>query len=120
MPSKGMRLNIKELTETDNRRHYMLHIHGVLFRIIAEVFSSFPNVQTVIVSGYSQRPNKATGNIEDEYLLSTKANRDDWKRINFNNLYAVDPAEAIGSLNTKRKMTKTGIFTPIEPFMAED
>ena len=34
VPSRGLRLSIRTISDTQNRRNYARHIHGVLFRII--------------------------------------------------------------------------------------
>jgi len=75
-------------------------------------------VDTVVISGYSQRASKATGNVDDEYLLSVKVSRNDWGRLNLENLSAIDPVEGMESFEYRRNMTKTGIFKPIEPLLA--
>nr|AOH35781.1 hypothetical protein BGP89_04940 [Luteimonas sp. JM171] len=69
----------------------------------------------VIASGYSQRPDPATGAIQDEYLISLKVPRSAWREIDFSNLEQVDPIEAIARFEHVRKMTKTGIFRRIDP-----
>ena len=108
-------LSLKQLSETDIRKNYMTHAHGVLFRVVGEAFASLPYVDSVIVSGYSQRPSKETGEICDEYLVSARILRTDWSRINFQNLSQIDPVAAFEKHDLRRKMTKTGLFKPIEP-----
>jgi Protein of unknown function (DUF4236) len=116
LPVKAWKLSIKPFTDTKKRQLYMTHIHGIGFRLIGEAFSTLPNVTTVTLSAYSQRPSKATGNVDDEYLYSVHANREAWSRINFGNLPAIDMAEALAQFDLRRDMTKTGVFRPIEPY----
>ena len=52
----------------------------------------------------------------EEYLLSVSVDRRDWRRIDFSMLDQVDPIEALSQFDLRRRMTKTGIFTAIEPF----
>ena len=118
VPSRGLRLSIRTVSDTRHRRHYARHIHGVLFRIIGESFASFPRMQRVVASGFSQRVRGATGAVADEYLISVSVDRADWNRIDFSALERVDPVEALARFDLRRRMTKTGIFTPIEPFAA--
>lgn len=116
--ARGLRINIRDRSETQRRKDYMRHIHAVGFRLMGEVLAALPTVQEVVLSGFSQWPDRATGRIEDQYLLSVRAARSQWERIDFHNLQAVDVVEAIGSFDLRRRMTKTGIFKPIEPFVA--
>ena len=118
VPSRGLRLSLKTISDTRNRRNYARHIHGVLFRVIGESFSSFPRMQRVVGSAFSQRLNRATGTIADEYLISVSVNRMHWNRIDFSALDRVDPVAALSRFNLRRRMTKTGVFTAIEPFTA--
>jgi hypothetical protein len=115
LPSRGWRITLKPLTETKHRQLYMNHVHGVGFRLIGEVFATLPTVTAVVLSAYSQRPDKTTGEIQDEYLYSVRVMRESWSRINFRNLPAIDVVAAFDNFETRRKVTKTGIFAPIDP-----
>lgn len=114
VPQRGYRLSIKDMGATQVQKLYMRHVHAVGFRIIGEVFAVSPSVQSVVLSAYTQRPNKTTGNLENDYLYSVRVNRDVWGKINFDNLSQIDVVEAFGRFELKREMTKTGIFRPIE------
>ena len=118
IPSRGLRLSIRTVSDTQNRRNYARHIHGVLFLIIGESFVSFPRMQRVVGSGFSQRINRATGVVADEYLVSVSVDRMHWSRIDFSALDRVDPVEALTRFDLRRRVTKTGRFTAIEPFAA--
>lgn len=113
--ARSLKLTYKEKNETTKRKDYMTHIHGIGFRLIGEIFSFFPELKTVILSGYSQRVNRTNGNIEDDYLYSVKVNKEQWETLNFKDVDNIDPIECLASFELRRKMTKTGVFTPIEP-----
>lgn len=113
--STGIRVNIKRKSETQIRKEYMTHVHGVGFRLAGATFASLPKAEQVIVSGYSQRLSAITAHVSDEYLYSVRVDKENWARINHENLSAVDPVECLGSFDMVRKMTKTGIFKPIDP-----
>lgn len=115
VPQRGYRLSVKEMGVTQIQKLYMQHVHAVGFRIIGEAFSASPAVRTVILSAYSQRPNRATGQTGNEYLYSVRVLRDDWTKINFNNLSQIDVISAFARFELRRDMTKTGLFRPIEP-----
>lgn len=113
--ARGLKLNIKTKSDTQVRREYMQHVHGVLLRIVGEVFFSLPTVRIVVASGYSQRPDPTTGHARDDYLLSVRIARSEWVELNFDNLDALDVVAGLERFDLRRKMTKTGIFTAIEP-----
>lgn len=113
---RGFRLNVKDLSEAERRRRYATHIHAVLFRLVGEVFAVLPTVDRVVASGYSQRPDKATGHVEDQYLVSASVPREAWERINFYGLSAIDVVAAFDAFEIRRRMSKTGVFAPVEPW----
>lgn len=114
VPQRGYRLSVKEMGVTQIQKLYMLHVHAVGFRIIGEAFSASPSVQSVVLSAYSQRPNKATAQVGNEYLYSVRADRKEWEKINFDNLSQIDVVDAFSRFELKRDMSKTGIFKPVE------
>lgn len=116
---KGWRLTIKELSETKHTQLYMRHVHGIGFRIIGETFAALASIQTVTLSGYSQRLNGATGQVNDEYLYSVRVGRHQWGSLNFINLSAIDVVEAFSQFELRRNMLKSGRFNVIEPFTVD-
>lgn len=116
VPSRGLKLSIKAMSTTAVQKLYMAHIHAVAFRVIGETFAALPNATTVVLSGYSQRPDKSTGRITDEYLFSVRVCRGAWSDIDFGRLANIDVVEALSRFDLRRQMTKTGIFKSIEPF----
>ncbi len=97
--AEALGLGITPLADDQRRRHYAAHVHGVLFRVMGEVFSALPTVDIVIASGYSQRLRQATGHIQDDYLLSAAMTRRAWSAINFKGLTQVDPAATLAELS---------------------
>lgn len=116
VPQRGYKLSVKEMSPTQVQKLYMRHVHAVGFRIVGEAFASSPTIQQVMLSAYSQRPNKSTGQVGDEYLYSVQVSRDEWFSINFNNLAQLDVVETLTRFNLRREMSKTGVFKPVEPF----
>lgn len=119
VPQRGMKLSVKTMSPTQVQRLYMRHVHAIGFRIIGETFAALPKVDQVVLSGYSQRRDTATGQLGDEYLYSVCAVRSDWSRIDFSALESIDVVEALDRFDLRREMTKTGRFKPIWPFDAQ-
>ncbi|MGI8561875.1 MAG: DUF4236 domain-containing protein [Luteimonas sp.] len=109
-------LRIKPFSVAAKRRLYAAHVHAVVFRLVGEAFYAAPTFQEVVASGYSQRPDKATGAVRDDYLISVTVGRSAWQEIDFSRLEQVDPVDALARFPIRRKMTSTGVFRAIEPF----
>ena len=106
----------EEKSETQRRKDYSRHIHGIGMLLCGTIFNTLDQINIVLISGYSQRLSSADGHIKDEYLYSVKVDRSGWENINLEQIELLDPIEVFGSFDIRRKMTKTGIFKPIEPF----
>lgn len=115
-PQRGFKLSVKEMGPTQIQKLYMRHVHAIGFRIAGEAFAASPKIAEVVLSAYSQRPDKATGKVEDQYLYSVRIPRGKWLSIEFGNLGQLDPVEALARFELRRDMTKTGVFKRIEPF----
>ncbi len=111
-----LRLTVKDRSQAQIRQEYVRHIFAIAFRLIGDIFAFLPASREVIFSGYSQRTDKASGHIRDDYLLSVKVNRSDWERLNFNSLELTDPVECLSQYEVRWNATKTGAISAIEPF----
>jgi hypothetical protein len=114
---RGLKVSMKELSDNKVAQLYMRHIHGIAFRILGETFAALPTVQEVVLSAYSQRPNKLTGKIADEYLYSVSVSREAWSNLHFENLLAIDVTESLNQFELRREMSKSGRFNAIEPIV---
>jgi hypothetical protein len=119
MAASGKKLNVKAKPQKSLRLEYAHHVHGIAIRIAATVAAVLPWAETINLSGFSQRLNKATGVIDDEYIYSAAFTRAGLERIDFEALEAVDPIEAMAVFEHRRKMTATGVFKAIQPFSPE-
>lgn len=113
--SSKLQLVYKTLGDKQRRLDYARHIHGVIFRLVGEAFASLPSIATVTASGYSQIRSKATGNVEDQYLLSVRVPKSGWCENAFDCLEEIEPEASLARFDLQRKMTQTGVFKPIEP-----
>jgi len=113
---KALKLNIVARPAGQIQIDYLKHIHAIGFRLIGEVFAHLPAVAMVVFSGYSQRVNPQTGNSENDYLYSARVAREKWQQINFGNLAQVDVVACFEAFELRRKATKAGVISPIEPF----
>ncbi len=117
--ASGWKLNYKKLSDKQLRDAYASHIHGIAFRVVGETFLALPKSECVLVSGYSQRLDSATGQTRDEYLYSVIVERAAWEEIAFDHLADLEPVAAFERFHLRRSM-KRGYLEPIEPFAADD
>jgi hypothetical protein len=113
---RDFQLTFVPISDTQKRKNYFTHIHAIGFRLIGEVFVSLPSVKEVVFSGYTHRISKTKGILTSEYLYSVKVIRDEWEKINFQNLELIDVVLCFGEFELRRDATKTGIMKAIKPF----
>lgn len=112
-------LSFKEMSQADQRRQYMRHIHAIGLILLAMGFTRLPGVEHITLSAYSQRPDPRTARIEDMYLYSVRASRALFEQIEVSNLEALDVVECFERFELRRSMTKAGTFKPITPFVSQ-
>ena len=120
LAARSWDLSLRDVGELATRKLYQGHVHALGFRIVGEAFAALPTVRTVVLSGYSQRLDRASGHVNDEYLYSVRIGREQWSKMNFNALDQVDPGETFTRFQLRWNMTATGIFKPVAPFQLHD
>lgn len=118
--ARGVKVNIKRRSVTQIRKEYMALVHALAFRVAGEGFASLPTVTEVVVSAFSQRSDKSSGHISDEYLISARIPRTEWQQLNWDSIGTADPVEVFSRFDLIRNMTATGIFRPITPHEPAD
>lgn len=113
-------LSIREAGATITRKLYQQHVHSLGFRILGEAFVTLPTVRTIVLSGFSQRVDSATGRTNEDYLYSVRVERSQWTALNFSMLEQIDPAETLATFELRRNMTSTGIFKLIAPLQLDE
>jgi hypothetical protein len=87
--------------------------------MLGEVFATLPAVDTVTLSAFTQRIASDTGQQSDTYIYSVRVRREDWARINFDNLAGVDVVAAFERFTLRRNIARNGVFEAIEPLDAD-
>lgn len=117
--ARGLRIRYLERSEAQVRRAYAWLVHATCFRLLGEVFMGLPAVERVVVSGYApaaEHPDSAAS--AGAFLLSAEVERANWLQLDFDRLDALDLPAAFERFRLRRRMTKHGVFTAIEPFGA--
>lgn len=116
VPARGLKLTVKDMPAPKVQKLYMEHVHGILFRLVGEVFAALPMTQTVVASGFTQRPDPATGHVQDVYVLSVRVGRGAWQGLAFGRLESVAAADALSRFEARSKPQRSGKLLAIEPF----
>lgn len=119
VPARGLKLSVKDLGAAKVQKLYAEHVHGIVFRLVGEVFASLPATQEVVAAGYSQRRDPATAQLNDDYLLSVRIGRHEWSKIDFAHLSGLEVTEALARFDLRRQMLKSGVLKSIAPHSPE-
>ena len=76
----------KEKTQKELKHEYMRCIFGLAVFISSYLFDISPVIHEIVVSGYTQRRNKRTGENQDDYIYSVKFHRSGFVGIDFNTI----------------------------------
>lgn len=110
------KISVKGKTQKEIKQEYAQCVSGIAFYFSGLFFNISSKINTIQISGYTQRVSKKTGNIEDDYVYSIKFQRDKFETLNFDN---IDPIEAFKNFEHEMNLTKTLELKTIEPFVME-
>ncbi len=107
------KISIKQKTQKELKQEYAQCVSGISFYLGGTFFNISTAIKEILISGYTQRTNKATGIIEDQYIYSLKLIRDKFSSLNFEK---VDPIEAFSNFEKNRNLSSSYEFKTIEPW----
>jgi hypothetical protein len=107
------KISIKNKTQNEIKQDYATCVCGLAFYFAGEFFNISPIIQKIIISGYTQRMSKNTGNIEDQYIYSLIFKRDIFQKLNIQN---IDPIEALQNFESKIDKTASFELKTISPY----
>lgn len=114
---KSGKVSEKEKSQKIINQEYASGVLGMAFNLASHTFNVSPSITEVTISGYTQRLNKKTGNIEDDYIYSVTFTKSVFTKLN---LKEIDPVEAIASFLVKMELNKSFEFKKIEPIGSKD
>ena len=107
------KISIKQKTQKELKQEYSQCVSGISFYLGGTFFNISTAIKEILISGYTQRTNKATGIIEDQYIYSLKLTRDKFSTLNFEK---VDPIEAFSNFENNRTLSSSYDFKTIVPW----
>lgn len=109
------RLLRKAVSTAESARLYERYIHGAILRLAGFAFSTLPEIHYITVSGYTQRSDPASGNINDDYVISCRIARNAFSALNFESMALLDPVAALRSFELRAELRNKRMQT-ITPF----
>ncbi|MCB9085235.1 MAG: DUF4236 domain-containing protein [Bdellovibrionaceae bacterium] len=110
---KSGKISEKNKTKKLMNEEYAHGVLGLGFYISQYIFNSSPSINEVVVSAYTQRISKKSGNIEDEYIYSVQFDKRRFEKLNLKN---IDPTESVKQFPIEMNLNRSFEFKPIEPF----
>ncbi|MEZ4816288.1 MAG: hypothetical protein R3A80_13975 [Bdellovibrionota bacterium] len=114
---KSGEISCKEKTQKLQHQEYVKGVVGLAYVVAANIFNSSPSIKNAVVSGYTQRRNKKTGQMEDQYVYSVCFNVDKFRVLNFQ---YIDPLEALTNFSFRIDERSNGELKAIAPFGTSD
>ncbi len=108
---KSGEVKLKEKKSKEKNLEYAHGAIGLAFNLAARMFNVSPAVSTVIVTGFTQKTDKATGNIRDHYVYEISFERTKFQDLN---LAQIDPLESLKLFDHKLKFTTDKEMQEIE------
>ena len=110
---KSGKLKVKEKTQRETREQYAIMVGGTAVYLCSVVFSLLPTCESIVISGFTQVKNEATGHLDDQYIYSLKVNKDVFYSLNISDVH---PFAAFENFEPIINATKTFIFKEIKPY----
>ncbi len=108
-------LKEKKKTQATLKQEYVKLVFGLAIFISANLFNISPAIHDIVISGYTQRRDKA-GDEKDEYVYSIKFIREYFESSVLEN---VDPLNFCMRFENRCNITSTMLLKKIEPFETE-
>ncbi|MGN0193994.1 MAG: DUF4236 domain-containing protein [Pseudoramibacter sp.] len=106
------KLKEKKRTQTELRETYATLVFGLAVFIASHTFNLSPAIEKILISGYTQRRNRA-GEVQNDYIYSLKFPRDSFEKTP---VAHTSPQKFCLDAESRCKMTTTSLFRAIEPY----
>ena len=105
-------LKEKKKTQATIKQEYVNLVLGLAIFISANIFNASPAIHSIVMSGYTQRRNKA-GEVNDEYVYSIKFLREIFENSVLAN---VNPMDFCMRFENRCNITSTMLMKKIQPY----
>jgi hypothetical protein len=95
------KLSVKKKTQAEINKDYATSVFGLAFYFASIIYNISPAIQTINIAGYTQRLNKKTGGVEDQYIYTIEFDRTVFSRLKIKN---IDPIEAVDNFKNEKSI----------------
>lgn len=99
------------------REEYQTCVLGLAVFFASSMFALSSGIRQVLISGYTQRRDRKTGEMEDCYIFSIAFEREAFERTDVGN---EDPCRFCDRFRSRINVLSTGEFKRIEPYSPEE
>jgi hypothetical protein len=110
--SASEKLSIKSKTNKELKGDYARCVIGMALFFAGNFFNMNQNIEYIVISGYTQRISKKSGNIEDEYIYSIRFDRKSFGKLR---IASIDPIEAVDNFERIINIASSYEMKKIEP-----
>lgn len=96
----NLRANAKKLNKTEKNKFLFEVTYSSIFKILGETFMLLPSLNTVVLSIFNDVENS------NSCIFSVLVNRDQWEKLDFDELQEIDVVNVINSFLPSIKLTK--------------
>ena len=107
----------KDKTQKELREEYRTCVCGLAVFFASHVFLVSPGIRTALVSGYTQRRDRSTGEMEDSYVYSICFEREAFESTACRR---DDPYDFIEQFRSRVNVLSTGEMKEIVPYTPEE
>lgn len=110
-------IKAKNKTQKELREEYRTCVCGLAVFFASHIFLACPGIRTALISGYTQRRDKNTGEKEDHYILTVVFEREAFETTACRR---DDPYDFIEQFRSRINVLSTGEMKEIVPYTAEE
>ncbi|MDO9035768.1 MAG: DUF4236 domain-containing protein [Methanoregula sp.] len=110
---KSGKTSVKNKTQTELNQEYATCVCGLAFYFSGNFFAISPTISMIEISGYTQRIDKKTDRLQDDYIYSIKIDRKTIEQLNF---HIIDPFDAFQHFEHQLSLKTNFEMKTITPF----
>ena len=110
------KLKTKEKTQKELKQEFARCVFGLGMFCASHFFNTSPHIDRILLSGYTQRRNAKTGDMDDEYIYTVIFERAAFEKSGYQQK---EPLDFICKFKNRMNLTASGDLKQIEPYGPE-
>ena len=105
------KVSVKAKTQSELRHDYAKTVCGLAFYLAGKMYEISPNIDLLRIAGYTQRTNKRTDIVEDQYIYVVLFEREPFMALNFK---TISPIAAMQQFSHTMNISASGEMKAID------